>query len=288
MITTRGLAALLAVLSTIAVAAPAAVAQQPAPVPGNRIGLEIKRVDPATRTIEAVQHCTDPATAGTVATFKIPDSFDMTRIPARAIFGAVVDRSTTPATIVEVVPVPCSVQPGAGGPEGGPGGGPGGPGGGPGGPGGGPAAPACGPAGPGGGPAGPTPGAPKGPAAANAGPAGCGTPSFAAGFLSRVWKFQGEVDAFADGRLSLTVAKILNLPKRMRDQDDELVDESAYVLVGDAVRIVKDGKRVAASALAGAENVVVHGKLLRPSKWQKDEDGEPTATIRAKKIVILG
>jgi hypothetical protein len=32
----------------------------------------------------------------------------------------------------------------------------------------------------------------------------------------------------------------------------------------------------------------VQGKMLAPSKWRKDEDGEPVPTIRAKKVFILG
>lgn len=274
---TRGLAALIAVLATTGLAAATAVAEQPepGPGPGNVIGLEVKRADPATRTIEAVQHCTDPGSAGTLATFKVAESVDFSRVAPRAVLGAALDRSTTPATILSISPAPCRFQPGDG----------------PGGPGGGPDAPGSGPGAPGGGPGcaptAPTPAAPKRPAAANAGSAGCGTPSFAAGFLSRVWKFQGEVDSVQDGEFSFTIAKVLNLPKRMREQDDELVDQNAIVLVAKTVRIVKGGKRVAASALDDAENVVVHGKLLRTAKWHKDEDGESTPTIRAKKIVIV-
>ena len=74
----------------------------------------------------------------------------------------------------------------------------------------------------------------------------------------------------------------------MRNQDDELLDEDAIVLVGKDARVIKGLKRVSAQALEDANRALVHGKLLPPSKWQEDADGEPTPTIRAKKVHITG
>jgi len=34
------------------------------------------------------------------------------------------------------------------------------------------------------------------------------------------------------GKLSMTLAKVLNVPKRFATQDDDLLDEDAIVLVG--------------------------------------------------------
>lgn len=103
-----------------------------------------------------------------------------------------------------------------------------------------------------------------------------------------MWKFVGEADGYEDGKLSMTVGRILTLPRKFRDQDDELVDEDALVLVGKARVYDRRGNRVNKSELGDAENVRVHGKMLKPDKWQEDEDGEPVTTIRAKKIYILG
>lgn len=107
-----------------------------------------------------------------------------------------------------------------------------------------------------------------------------------------MWKFLGGVDGYEDGVLSITLSKVLNLPKRMAGQDDELIHEDALVLVGartkvyDGTKLVRERRE--ASELASAENVRVRGKMLRPSKWRKDDDGRSVPTIRAKKIFMLG
>ena len=111
---------------------------------------------------------------------------------------------------------------------------------------------------------------------------------FDRGFLSRVWKFVAEVDGYEDGELSVTIGKVLNLPKRYRDQDDDLIDEDATVLVSKARVYDRDGERTSRSALDDAEDVKIHGKLLPEEKWEEDEDGEPVPTIRAKKVYITG
>ena len=135
------------------------------------------------------------------------------------------------------------------------------------------------------------PGGPGGPGGPNGG-GGCGG-DLKQGFLNRVWKFQGEVDGYSDGVLSMTLGKILNLPKKFKDQDDELLDQDTFVLVGNSVRVYDEDKdRVSdddvAKALNKAESVRVHGKMLRHDKWRKDADGSPTPTIRAKKLYITG
>lgn len=116
---------------------------------------------------------------------------------------------------------------------------------------------------------------------------GC-LPQFVRRFISRVWKFVGEVDYYEEGVLSMTLGKILNLPRKWRTQDDDLLDQDTTVLVSERVRVFQDGKRVGRAALDEANDARVHGKLLRPLKWHADEDGEPVPTIRAKKVYITG
>jgi hypothetical protein len=103
-----------------------------------------------------------------------------------------------------------------------------------------------------------------------------------------VWKFVGEVDYYEEGVLSMTMHKILNLPRKWRTQDDELIDGDTTVLVSERVRVFQEGDRVGRDALEAANDVRVHGKLLRPYKWHEDEDGETVPTIRAKKVYITG
>ena len=81
----------------------------------------------------------------------------------------------------------------------------------------------------------------------------------------------------------------MNLPRKFRDQDDEVLDQDAFVLIGPKTKIFgTDGKRVAQSALEDADAVVVEGKLLKPEKWREDEDETAVITIRAKRIHITG
>ena len=116
---------------------------------------------------------------------------------------------------------------------------------------------------------------------------GC-LPRFVRRFVTRVWKFVGEVDYYEDGELSMTLGRILNLPRRWRTQDDDLLDQDTTVLVSNRVRVFEGGERVSRDALDDANDVRVHGKLLRPAMWHADEDGMPVPTIRAKKVYITG
>jgi hypothetical protein len=113
-------------------------------------------------------------------------------------------------------------------------------------------------------------------------------PKFRPSFLNRVWRFEGSADFFEDGVLGMTVESVKGLPKRLRDQDDELLDQDALVLVGSKTKVYgTDGKRTTADKLADADRVSVRGKLLPPAKWRDDEDGQATPTLRAKRVYIL-
>jgi hypothetical protein len=113
--------------------------------------------------------------------------------------------------------------------------------------------------------------------------------------VSRVWRFTADADNYdaATNTLSATVTKILNLPKKMADQDDEIVDQDAAVVFSSTTKVFdRSGKRVPREVkydtlLDDADAVSITGKMLKPSKWQKDEDGEPVTTIRAKRVTIV-
>jgi hypothetical protein len=113
-------------------------------------------------------------------------------------------------------------------------------------------------------------------------------PKFRPSLLNRVWRFEGSADFFEDGVLGMTVETVKGLPKRLRDQDDELLDQDALVLVGSRTKVYgTDGKRTTADKLADADRVSVRGKLLPPAKWRDDEDGQATPTLRAKRVYVL-
>lgn len=244
---------LTAAVTAAALLGPAAVAAH-ASDPGRVIGLEIQVVDPAAKTVTGVQHCVPPEVAGQTRTFVIDlPSVSPDQLRPGSLVGVEVAWEREPAAITRIGVPPCNAQPQGGPPPG---------------------------------------GTFPGPDALQRGPGGHdGPPSISSAFTNRVWKFQGEADGFSGGILSMTLEKVLNLPRRMATQDDEIVDQDTAVIVDPATRVY-DGKkavkqRAESALLADAESVRVQGKLLRPSKWRKDEDGEPIATIRAKKIYIL-
>jgi hypothetical protein len=112
-----------------------------------------------------------------------------------------------------------------------------------------------------------------------------------AGFLNRIWRIAGSADGFQDGVLGFTADRIVGLPHRFASQDDALVGQDARVLVGPRTRVVDaDHHRLSgdavASALDGADTVVIVAKLLPQAKWQSDEDGTSVPTLRAKRIII--
>lgn len=97
----------------------------------------------------------------------------------------------------------------------------------------------------------------------------------------RVWTFAGELNAWDEGVLDVTVLRV------GKHEFDE--PTAVYVLVGEWVRVYdRKGKRAAQGALGDAEGVAVRARLLRRADWRTDEDGDPVPTFRAKKVRITG
>lgn len=120
-----------------------------------------------------------------------------------------------------------------------------------------------------------------------------GDPADLAGLLpktafNKVFTFRCDDDGFDDGVVSVTITSIKGLGKSLKDDFNEAVDDQdGFVLVGKSVRVFnKKGKKVKQSALDDATEIAVKGKLLKPSQWRKDDDGNRIPTIRAKQIDI--
>ena len=115
-------------------------------------------------------------------------------------------------------------------------------------------------------------------------------PHFRASFLNRVWHFKGALDSFDNGEdhsLSITVEYIEDLPRRFRNQDDDLLDQDATVLMRENIRVFgPDGELVSHDELEHADYVRVHARVLRPRMWRANEDGDVVPTLRAKRIYI--
>ena len=115
-------------------------------------------------------------------------------------------------------------------------------------------------------------------------------PHFKASFLNRVWSFKGALDSFTGGEdhsLSITVEYIEDLPRRFRNQDDELLDQDATVLLNDNIRVFSpEGELVSHDELVHADYVRVRARVLRPRMWRENEDGDVVPTLRAKRIYV--
>ena len=115
-------------------------------------------------------------------------------------------------------------------------------------------------------------------------------PHFKASFLNRVWSFKGALDGVDDGgdhSLSITVEYIEDLPRRFRNQDDELLDQDATVLMSENIRVFSpEGELVSHDELAHADYVRVRARVLRPRMWRENEDGDVVPTLRAKRVYV--
>jgi hypothetical protein len=115
-------------------------------------------------------------------------------------------------------------------------------------------------------------------------------PHFKASFLNRVWRFNGAVDSFQntdDHVLSITVESIEGLPKRYRNQDDDLLDQDAYVLMSENIRVFSpENELISHDELEHADYVRVRARVLRPRQWRENEDGDVVPTLRAKRIYV--
>ncbi len=114
---------------------------------------------------------------------------------------------------------------------------------------------------------------------------------FEGGFFPRLWHTRGQIlgiDRVEDRNiLNLDVRQLEYAPRRFRDEGSRLVHLDAYVIVPDAVVITNaDGRRIAFADLNVDNRVQVIGKFLRPARWMKDESGEPTPTLLAKRIKV--
>lgn len=114
---------------------------------------------------------------------------------------------------------------------------------------------------------------------------------FESAFFPRMWHTRGQIlgmDRVEDRNvLNVDVRRLEHAPKRFRDEGSRLCRLDAYVIVPGRV-VISDvrGRRMAFADLNVDDRIKIVGKFLRPDKWMKDESGEPTPTLLAKRIVV--
>lgn len=114
---------------------------------------------------------------------------------------------------------------------------------------------------------------------------------FEGAFFPRLWHTRGAILGLdrVEGRnvMNLDVRRLEHAPRRFRDEGVRLTRLDAYVIVPDRVVITDvDGRRIGFTDLSVDDRVKVVGKFLRPSKWMRDEIGEPTPTLLARRIKV--
>lgn len=133
----------------------------------------------------------------------------------------------------------------------------------------------------------------------------CEMPEFDRGFLRRTWRFGGDATSFGDGILTMTVTSPPRVPARFREQASRFLGLEVAVVLGRRTDVVSarrarrssrggrrggrgGNRRVSPRALSRAGRVQVQGKLLPPSRWRQDANGQRIPTIRASRVTIGG
>jgi hypothetical protein len=114
---------------------------------------------------------------------------------------------------------------------------------------------------------------------------------FESAFFPRLWHTRGQIlgmDRVEDRNvLNLDVRRLEHAPRRFRDEGVRLTHLDAYVIVPARVVITDvNGRRITFEQLNVDDRIKVVGKFVRPALWMRDEAGEPTPTLLAKRIKV--
>ena len=115
-------------------------------------------------------------------------------------------------------------------------------------------------------------------------------PKFSAAFYRLVFTLDVSMDG-ADGReLPISIEEVCDIPKRRAKEAAQLAGADGVALLLPRTQVFQEGKRVTgkkvAAALDGADTATLTVRLARPRAWRKDEDGNPVATFRTRRIDI--
>jgi len=117
-----------------------------------------------------------------------------------------------------------------------------------------------------------------------------GRRAFPVSLLHRRLHLNAHADGFDSGVLSVTIASVRGMPARFGKATGLLADGAARVVVTPGTVVRQGGAVVTAAAvqtaLAGAGDVRVDGRLLPVAKWQTAADGTKVPTLVAFRIVV--
>ena len=209
------------------------------------LGLEVTAVDPSTRTVEGIQHCTGSDRDGRNAGFRVTRSIDLDQFLPGVVTGVALDAG---GVILGSGPPPCDIRPQAQTTE-----------------------------------------KPHQGRKARSDD-GADQPTFSRSFLRRVWKFRVEIeDVAGPGELRVTFGHVLNLPKGMKAQDDDLTGAAGIAVLRGGLQVRRsNGKPGPMGDIAKLKgDAVITGKMLPRSRWKKDRDGKAVPTIHVRVVTLL-
>jgi hypothetical protein len=117
-----------------------------------------------------------------------------------------------------------------------------------------------------------------------------GPPKFTPAFFRHMYSLDVSLDG-ADGKeLPISIETVCDVPKSLSKQAAQLAGSDGVARVLQRTQIWQDGSQLtgedATTALDGADTATMRVRPIKPSKWSKDEDGEPIPTFRAGRIEI--
>jgi Ca2+-binding RTX toxin-like protein len=114
-------------------------------------------------------------------------------------------------------------------------------------------------------------------------------------FSNAFYAITTTVTASADGmtgnELPISIEEVCDVPQALATEAAQLVGGDGVALISPATTVLDAAGQqltgaAATTALAGADTVVLKARLLAPSEWRQDEDGQPVPTFSVSRADI--
>jgi hypothetical protein len=113
-------------------------------------------------------------------------------------------------------------------------------------------------------------------------------------FSPAMYRFSFAIEASLDGfegeSLPISIETICRVRRRLQREAAQLAGADGVAVILPRTRVVKDRRTLQdpqrTEELAGADTATLRARLLRPTEWQENEDGDPVPTFRASRIDI--
>jgi hypothetical protein len=117
-----------------------------------------------------------------------------------------------------------------------------------------------------------------------------GPPTFTRSFFVRAMSIDASTDGLDQNNLPISIETICGLPRSLDKQAAQLAGGDGLAVITSRTSVWKDGARLPPDRklveLQGADTVRLRGRLVVQRSWRANEDGDPTPTFTASRIVI--